>query len=415
MRYKQYFIWSGLSFLAICLVAGAINIVADPYWIYRVIDEPGFNQKKPYFSNYVRMGKAHSVSKIKPAGLILGSSTAFYGYDPSHPGWQVSPVYNLGLGGATIYEIYRYYQHALAQSEIKKVVLVLDFFMFDKHEQFRSNYSDARLLVKENGDTSRFVGFSDYGQSLFSMNALNHSIRTLIEQESLASWLSDGTIDYNVRRATIKGEGGHECVSLRQEKRFIQWFSSISRQFEVAINKQDAQYTYFKKILQLTIQNDIELHIIFPPSHIKMWEIIYLSGNWEHYSRWRSNIAELVDTEKQNNSQSRITLWNFSKLNTMTMEAFPDLGDQGTTMKHYLEFLHYVKPLGDLVLDQVFGNIESASVLQGEQVNRHKLNQNQISKTSKLVEYMRNNQREVNVLNDLKKNRFPSVYNRYCS
>jgi len=93
----QWFLATAL----ILIVVAAINLVVDPYGIFRLIDAPGFNSVKPAAPSRGPMVKAYQVQRVQPKTLILGNSRAELGLDPNHPAWPQTarPVFNAALPG----------------------------------------------------------------------------------------------------------------------------------------------------------------------------------------------------------------------------------------------------------------------------------------------------------------------------
>ena len=91
-------IWFAATAMLVCAVA-AINLVVDPYGLFRLVDRPGFNSIKPTAAGHGAMSKAYQLLRVQPKALILGNSRAEVGLDPNHPGWptEARPVYNDAL------------------------------------------------------------------------------------------------------------------------------------------------------------------------------------------------------------------------------------------------------------------------------------------------------------------------------
>ena len=64
----------------------AINIIIDPYGLFRVVDVPGVNRLKSQASERGSLFKHVSLERMHPRGLILGNSRAEIGFDPESSG-----------------------------------------------------------------------------------------------------------------------------------------------------------------------------------------------------------------------------------------------------------------------------------------------------------------------------------------
>src|SRR5437660_11533425 len=117
---------------AVLLLAAvvAVNLVVDPFGMYRLVVLEGVNAYKPTVPTRVRLTKAYEVRHLRPRGIILGTSRSHVGLRPSHEGWDPAarPVYNLAFDGATTKEMYHYLRHAHAVRPLRQVVLGLDTY-----------------------------------------------------------------------------------------------------------------------------------------------------------------------------------------------------------------------------------------------------------------------------------------------
>jgi hypothetical protein len=81
--------------------------------MYRWLEIDGLNRFKPATYQRVRLMKAFEVERLKPGGIILGSSCSHIGRRPTHEGWDpaAAPVHSLTFDGATTKEMYFYLRH----------------------------------------------------------------------------------------------------------------------------------------------------------------------------------------------------------------------------------------------------------------------------------------------------------------
>src|SRR5216117_3418646 len=108
----------------------SMNFVVDPFGMYRLVALDSFNASKLAVDHRVRLVKAYDVRRLRPQGIILGTSRSHVGLRPSHDGWDpgARPVYNLAFDGATTKEMYHYLRHAHAVRPLRQVVLGLDTY-----------------------------------------------------------------------------------------------------------------------------------------------------------------------------------------------------------------------------------------------------------------------------------------------
>ncbi|MGK7888104.1 MAG: hypothetical protein AB4042_02140, partial [Leptolyngbyaceae cyanobacterium] len=145
--YRYFNRWlSGAIALWVLGIAG-FNAVIDPYGLFGSPNIDGLNQLKPKQFGQVRVFKAADIIHQQPTVVLLGTSRADIGLDPSHPQLDsVGPAYNLGLLGANMHEVRQYFDHAIAnQPDLKVAVIGLDFFMFNTYKTNEANFQAERL------------------------------------------------------------------------------------------------------------------------------------------------------------------------------------------------------------------------------------------------------------------------------
>src|SRR5205814_5339245 len=120
-----------ISTAALMIAAiASMNFVVDPFGMYRLVALDSFNASKLAVDHRVRLVKAYDVRRLRPQGIILGTSRSHVGLRPSHDGWDpgARPVYNLAFDGATTKEMYQYLLHAHSVRRLRQVVLGFDTY-----------------------------------------------------------------------------------------------------------------------------------------------------------------------------------------------------------------------------------------------------------------------------------------------
>ena len=147
LNFKKY-LTSFVAFtLLILLLVISLNWLINPYGIFDSPSIKGINLIKTEAKKQYRMSLAYGISREKPAGIILGSSRAL-ALPKEHTGWSVKPVANLALAGSSMFEVNRYFEHALSSGNLKQVVLALDFFQFNQESKPGVSFLDNRLHPK---------------------------------------------------------------------------------------------------------------------------------------------------------------------------------------------------------------------------------------------------------------------------
>jgi hypothetical protein len=325
--------WIKLLLLAIpimILIIGIANYLIDPYGIY---NPKYFNFIKTQQVGKSRLIKAVNIKKIKPVSIILGTSRAEGGFDPRHK-YFPQPSYNLGVAGSSMYESKLYFENALKQKRLKKVLLVADFIMFN-----------AKHLKAVNEFDEYFKDTYNAYQLLFNFDTLKDSMLTVTYAQNTPFYIN-GYINpshTNKHYSNI----GHKELFDNIEKGF---YKNIPDNYLYKDTKINA-FNDFEKIVELSYENGIELDIIFGPSHVKLWEVLDNRKGIKNWFKWKKDVVMSVNkvAKKYNKKQFKIT--DFSIYHSLTSERVPD--DKSGRMEYHWESSHYKNKLGSIVLDKL--------------------------------------------------------------
>lgn len=313
-------IFLSLSFSALCTTS-LFNLTIDPFG---VIDSPsiaGINAIKPRTLNNSRLFKAIDVARVRPKTILLGSSRTDIGLDPFHPA-LIQPAYNLGLTAPNIYELRRYLEHTLIiQPELEKVIIGLDFQMFNDLRTPQPDFREQRL-----GHAG--IVRSDLLDVTLSLDALSASWKTLTRNQDPNP---PGSTRVNGMMVRAPRE-----VSLRV---FFDTISKAQRQYQDGVYKGFRSYEnslpHLKAIIETCADREIQLILFISPAHATEWESIYNLGLWPLFEDWKRDIAELHP------------IWDFSGYNSITSEVI------SPSMIYYTDSSHYTPAAGQLVLNRI--------------------------------------------------------------
>ncbi|MGA9379502.1 MAG: hypothetical protein WBV73_12105 [Phormidium sp.] len=293
------------------------NILVDPYGVFNSPLIQGFNQSKPWKVVQVRLFKAVDLTRIKPQTVLLGASRTYVGLNPKHPALnRYQPSYNLGLNSANMYEMKRYFQHALFnQPDLKLVVLEIDYFSFYLDAKNTPDFSEDRL------EKSSILP-KDLLNSTLSMDALINSISTILHnsRDSQKFLFVNGMVDVAVPNQPIS----------------ITTFTLFLTRHNYSIGSNYLKD--FEYVVKTCRDRGIELKIFISPIHVLFSENIRATGNWPMYERWKREIVKIAP------------VWDFSGYNSITTEKYSDR----VIMKNYTDVSHYTIPVGNLILNRLF-------------------------------------------------------------
>ena len=333
MKTYTQFNWVFLgSALSVILTVCSVNIVIDPYGILGISTISGLNKVKPIKSQNVRLFKAVDVSRIKPEMFFLGSSRTDYGMNPSHPALKnYQSVYNLAIPGANMYEVRRYFEHAIANHpNFKKAVINIDFFMFNDFKEDTPDFKESRL------EKTRLT-LSDAFNSIFSIDGLIASARTV--KTNFENPTAVGPYYPNGQR---DAEDTIEKVYQNRPFKEIFQITLKNNGFIRRANNQEKVYeiseSYLKElqiIVDLCKKKGVDCQIFISPSHATHRESIRVSGVWPIFEQWHREIVKIAP------------VWSFSGYNSITTEPIRE------NMKNYIDPSHYRSEVGDLVLNRI--------------------------------------------------------------
>lgn len=357
-RYLKIFSLCSVSIFIIILM---LNLLVDPYDLYRLVCLRGINAVKPEFRKYSYMSKAYAVKRLRPQALILGTSRVENGIDPRHPGWHYQPAYNLGLSGANIYEAFRYYQHAYAVQPLKEVVIGLDLLMFNGNNEQSANFTEERLLVDRYGcQQPRY--YRDLLTSLISFSALSDSIDTLFRQSSTSNelFLPQGQRDPAYHYYRTRKYGGYRKRFIKSARVYLGPDSELfsphrDRRYFIEPGVGTTTFDSYRALLRHAYGHNVSLSCFIPPLHAWYWEIIRLNDMWPLWEMWKRELVRINEEEAHTAGKEPFRLWDFSGYHVFAAEAVPPMEDVEAAMQWHWEASHYKKELGDLVLDVILG------------------------------------------------------------
>ena len=312
-----------ITFISIFIII--LNYIVDPYGIYKT----NFFPYKLSQDKIIRLIKVVRVNDIKPSSIILGNSRAEAGFDPEHKYFE-QPSYNLAVSGGTSYESLHYLEYAIKQGNLKNVLLVADWEMFND-------------IIKKTPDFDDYFDESFY-KYLFDISVLKNSISTIFNKNHINPYLENGL---RYTDSSMVPENGHLFASIKYEKADKNYLN-VNNTY---LGTQRSSFDDFKSILEICYKNDINLEIIFGPMHIRYFETFDYYFGLETYYKWKKNLVLLADEISKSHNRKPFKIIDFSVYHYFTSEMVPLKPE--IAMQYYWESSHYKKELGDIVLDRL--------------------------------------------------------------
>lgn len=351
----------------------AINLAVDPYGIFRLVDQPGFNSIKPAAASHGAMSKAYQVLRVQPKTLILGNSRAEVGLDPNHPAWPQSarPVYNVALPGTGTGTSLRYLQHVLvatAGDPAKQPTLVLWGVDFMDFLTDSSKPTPARTVNADDAESMRLMTAAaatrmrqrmrDYAESTLTLGALVDSITTLANQRNpYAVDLTPQGFNPMKDYLKITADEGYWAVFRQKDLMYDKSFARFPKGIFDASGNTSKHWQDLKEVMRLCRQHGIELRLFTYPYHAHMHETFVKTGQAPGFEMWKSTLVKTLRDEAVESTRNAFVLWDFSTPNAITAEAVPPKGDRKSSMQWYWEAGHFKSELGGLIQERMLGSI----------------------------------------------------------
>jgi hypothetical protein len=331
--------WVIIWFIVVSIIIafiGSFNYIVDPYGIYNtnIINIP-----KIRVSNKMRLIKVLKVEKIKPTSIALGTSRTEYGYDPEHP-YFLKQSFNFAIDGGSMYELRKNFEWALKQGNLKKILLVTDYRMFNSKRQ------------KQVKDFKTYFDNINIYKYLFTVSMLKDSILTVLGKSKGTIYLDNGQREHIYFWKYILKNGGHLAIMNKYERNYYR-NSPTNYTYEDTGKKSFPDFEY---IVKKCYENNITLDIIFGPSHIRQWEALDYYLGYDKWLQWKKDIVLSVNKIAKKYNRKQFRIMDFSVYHKLTAEKVPT--DPKKQMKYHWEASHYKNELGSIVLDRLIGKSE---------------------------------------------------------
>jgi hypothetical protein len=313
MNIRNYAIFLVVIICVEVLLLMGFVVSTNPYDLYDI--RPNQLTKNKYqVARYERIIKPAVVVKMQAKAINLGSSRAAVGIDPNDLArFSGLSAYNFGITGAYIDEVDAAMRHAVQQAGTKTVVIGLDYFAFT-HERPKLV---EQIEVMNKG--SVFENFQNLARMTFSLKAIIDSLQT-------------------IRKNYLDLPANHTSLGLYVD------FDPSGQEFVTPVDHKDetieATYKTFEGLLEFAKSNDVELHLFISPtfhSHLR---------KGKNYLNWVARVTDIVSRHG-------------------THVARLDLEESFTTNPElYVDVTHFKPILGARILERLFSNKKSVSVVK---------------------------------------------------
>lgn len=407
MLLKRYFLSVMILMMLLLGIVFTFSLVIDPYGLHGNSKIIRVNNIKPVMINHSRMIKAYEVNAVKPKTIFLGSSTVEVGLNPDANMLSdlPKPIYNLGLSGALEYETYRYLQESLIKGNLESVIFELHFTSY-VNKKNEVGFKEERLTVNQKGNKRSQLEISyNYLQDLLehsiSSNAIIDILKTFAYSflnKPAVGYYANGQRNIDHWKHTLESKSGYGSsfylsnleTKIKQKSAHICRGDFDELQNVKELKESKRQILYLSKILNLVKNNNLNMKVYISPDHAWALENLVGEGQWAAYENWKREVVSLIDEFNTENPETAIPLWDFSGYNTVTTEFVPPVGDLNIKMKNYIDFRHYVPPIGDRILNKILDKNQNNNIEDdfGVRISRDNLESHLAKLRSKRKEYV---------------------------
>ncbi len=322
MNNKNYNIKFFTIFLILVFCIIGLNYIVNPYNIFNNSYLP-FELLKPEATIQERYTKfiALKLNRKQIDTVFLGTSRVDYAFQKKYYN-QITgkTAENLAVGGLFINEYIDILDEILLiHPEVKNVYLGLDFATFSKNQQ-DNNQKTRYKISKTPNITPNELGFS-----ILSLKSTGDSIWTIIKNllgiES-RMFYNDGT--------------KHVYHNKDIEKSFNKSFREYQRKYQdYELNPQ--AFDTIQKLIQTCQTRNINLVIFIMPTHITDQYLIYRTGHWKDFTKWKKTLTKIAP------------IYDFQYPHVYHCE------DINPNIIYFFESSHPTYILGDKIIDSLLG------------------------------------------------------------
>lgn len=339
--------------LALAAVA-AVNVVVDPYQIWRLGVIPGLEHVKTPQEDLNVVTKIYGIRWAKPRAIILGSSRARMAFDPQRPDWRegITPAYNAGVPGGSIRDIHALFHLAVREAPVKIALIELGFHGFDV------NAFNLEMNLKKDDPRLRLRGMVGLLPQVLFGNATRASWETLERYFHLIDYpvfyqRQDGKVEFHAEIFDAPAAtAGHEAYFLDI------WFRPDPNRSFCLHNPITGENSLaeFSALLDEAHSRAVKLILVIPPMHARRLELISAAGLHPQYERWKRQLVRIVAAHQSEPGSPGMVLWDFTGYDAVTTEPFRLVRKGDTPNRFFWESVHFKDRVGNMILDRIVGD-----------------------------------------------------------
>ena len=342
MSSKAFSVACVTAILVVVGCVGLFNRIVDPYGYFRDVEIVGFNANKPKAVGNERLVKPAWVAKLKPEAVIVGNSVAEIGLPPTHRGFTKDGSlipFNLAMPRATWKDTYCLAMFVMRQAPVQRMVVAV-------------SGTDEEVCPAD-----AILGQADYGKLLFSRAAFDASRETVRLQHQRASMTREGLwyFDrYDDRLQTDEDQvaknfavvmHGALCASVTVSPGEL----DRGRLHKAAVARN--QGMGLRNLIRLALEKQVELILLFSPTHVLMSEAQRRCQGPEGYWNWVWQVVSIAAQETGSNSR-QIQVWEFADYAPINGERIH--AGKAARDRLWQDLVHFNEEVGVAAFDAIY-------------------------------------------------------------
>jgi hypothetical protein len=326
-------------------------IIIDPYRLYALVDQNGFNHVKPALERYQEEIKLKAAIRLSPDTIIAGNSRAEIGFNPESKIFSENArsSYNLAIPGSGISSSLRQLNYLQAQNKSPQtLILGLDFLDFLVNPNLKEK---ARIAAKKMTDVD---GYKWQFDAVFSLHSVADSLKTLQiqhkpEVETITIRGFNPLLEYN---KYAREQGYYALFQQRSEENLKTYLRKRDYVIEPASDDR-AHWAELRAIIQMASENGTRLNLVIYPYHAQILLMFEHLGLLPAFEQWKTQVAQEMENGRADHPKSKLKLWDFSGYGSFQCEMIPSKSDKMSVTKWYWEAGHFKPALGELMLSRM--------------------------------------------------------------
>ena len=368
--YRNFYLTLIAGFLGITIPTVTINIIVDPYGIFKSPTQEGFNNIKTRQPKNTRLFKPIHASQIEYDTLLLGTSRVELGLKAESPGLgKTRKAYNLGTGAQTIHESIAYANHAITTNpNLKTIIMGMDFWAFYLSQKSYEGFESYRL----NRSGLHPWDALRYGFSVPSLWASLEVFQASGKHPKKHMFTDRGTMHFPWP------------IPNRSDSKWSQeWFKFFFRLVPNPNGVKSQHFDELQQLVEVCKLKKIDLQLVITPPHTLNHRLIEKFLDVEDYENWKRQLVALGP------------VWDFSDVNSVTTEPV------SVDMVNYDDISHYSQTVGDWILARVLAvSLPELPEDFGKRITLQNIEQHLVAVRSRYATWKQNNPNDLKQLDD---------------